>query len=96
MLNSKYLSLVNKICDKTEFTITRVHCTWSKHSIYGYMQISSFVCEIEPHITFTIKFHVSATIIGKWEIKLVDKIDPFYETLKEIQIGAELVLFDGK
>ena len=56
----------------------------------------SFVCEIEPHITFTIKFHVSATIIGKWEIKLVDKIDPFYETLKEIQIGAELVLFDGK
>ena len=61
-----------------------------------YMQISSFVCEIEPHITFTIKFHVSATIIGKWEIKLVDKIDPFYETLKEIQIGAELVLFDGK
>ena len=63
------------------------------------MQISSFVCEIEPHITFTIKFHVSATIIGKWEIKLVDKIDPFYvtqKTLKEIQIGAELVLFDGK
>ena len=63
------------------------------------MQIPSFVCEIEPHMTFTtftIKFHVSATIIGKWEIKLVDKIDPFYETLKEIQIGAELVLFDGK
>ena len=59
------------------------------------MQISSFVCEIEPHITFTIKFHVSATIIGKWEIKLVDKIDPFYvtqKTLKEIQIGSELVL----
>ena len=60
------------------------------------MQISNFVCEIEPHITFTIKFHVSATIIGKWEIKLVDKIDPFYVTLKEIQIGAELVLFHGK
>ena len=29
MLNSKHLSLVNKIGDKTEFTITRVHCiTW--------------------------------------------------------------------
>ena len=27
MLNSKHLSLVNKIGDKTEFTITRVHCT---------------------------------------------------------------------
>ena len=27
MLNSKPLSLVNKIGDKTEFTITRVHCT---------------------------------------------------------------------
>ena len=26
MLNSKYLSLLNKIGDKTEFTITRVHC----------------------------------------------------------------------
>ena len=26
MLNSKHLSLVNKICDKTEFTVTRVHC----------------------------------------------------------------------
>ena len=26
MLNSEYLSLVNKIGDKTEFTITRVHC----------------------------------------------------------------------
>ena len=25
-LNSKHLSLVNKIGDKTEFTITRVHC----------------------------------------------------------------------
>ena len=61
-----------------------------------FMQIPSFVCEIELHMTFTIKFHVSATIIGKWEIKVVDKIDPFYETLKEIQIGAELVLFDGK
>ena len=28
MLNSKHLSLVNKIGDKTEFTITRVHCTY--------------------------------------------------------------------
>ena len=28
MLNSKHLSLVNKIGDKTEFTITRVHCIW--------------------------------------------------------------------
>ena len=27
MLNSKH-SLVNKIGDKTEFTITRVHCSW--------------------------------------------------------------------
>ena len=27
MLNSKHLSLVKKIGDKTEFTITRVHCT---------------------------------------------------------------------
>ena len=27
MLNSKHLSLVNKIGDKTNFTITRVHCT---------------------------------------------------------------------
>ena len=26
MLNSKHLSLVNKIGDKTKFTITRVHC----------------------------------------------------------------------
>ena len=26
MLNSEHLSLVNKIGDKTEFTITRVHC----------------------------------------------------------------------
>ena len=28
MLNSKHLSLVNKIGDKTEFAITRVHCIW--------------------------------------------------------------------
>ena len=28
MLNSKHLSLVNKIGDKTEFTITRVHCNY--------------------------------------------------------------------
>ena len=27
MLNNKHLSIVNKIGDKTEFTITRVHCT---------------------------------------------------------------------
>ena len=27
MLNSEHLSLVNKIGDKTKFTITRVHCT---------------------------------------------------------------------
>ena len=26
MLNGEHLSLVNKIGDKTEFTITRVHC----------------------------------------------------------------------
>ena len=32
MLNSEHLSLVNKIGDKTEFTITRVHCT-SKSTI---------------------------------------------------------------
>ena len=29
MLNSEHLSLVNKIGDKTEFTITRVHCIWT-------------------------------------------------------------------
>ena len=28
MLNSEHLSLVNKIGDKTEFTITRVHCSY--------------------------------------------------------------------
>ena len=28
ILNSEHLSLVNKIGDKTEFTITRVHCIW--------------------------------------------------------------------
>ena len=27
VLNSEHLSLVNKIGDKSEFTITRVHCT---------------------------------------------------------------------
>ena len=27
MLNSEHLSLANKIGEKTEFTITRVHCT---------------------------------------------------------------------
>ena len=31
MLNSKHLSLVNKIGDKTEFTTTRVHCNWEKN-----------------------------------------------------------------
>ena len=31
MLNSKHLSLVNKIGDKTEFTITRVHYNWEKN-----------------------------------------------------------------
>ena len=31
MLNNEHLSLVNKICDKTEFTITRVHCTVVLH-----------------------------------------------------------------
>ena len=31
MLNSKHLSLVNKIGDKTEFTITRVHCIVKKN-----------------------------------------------------------------
>ena len=30
MLNSEHLSLVNKIGDKTEFTITRVHCNYSR------------------------------------------------------------------
>ena len=30
LLNSKHLSLVNKIGDKTKFTITRVHCILSK------------------------------------------------------------------
>ena len=37
MLNSKHLSLVNKIGDKTEFTITRVHCTTSllEHIFHG-------------------------------------------------------------
>ena len=29
ILNSEHLSLVNKIGDKTEFTITRVHCNKS-------------------------------------------------------------------
>ena len=29
-LNSEHLSLVNKIGDKTEFTITRVHCIWGQ------------------------------------------------------------------
>ena len=28
MLNSKHLSLVNKVGDKTEFTITGVHCIY--------------------------------------------------------------------
>ena len=38
MLNSKHLSLVNKIGDKTEFTITRVHCIWTKFSNSGHCE----------------------------------------------------------
>ena len=33
MLNSEHFSLVNKIGDKTEFTITRVHCTKGESSL---------------------------------------------------------------
>ena len=36
MLNSKQLSLVNKIGDKTEFTITRVHCIWAVSFIHQF------------------------------------------------------------
>ena len=35
MLNSVNLSLVNKIGDKTEFTITRVHCTALEYSKFA-------------------------------------------------------------
>ena len=36
MLNSEHLSLVNKIGDKTEFTITRVHCILPRDWYYIY------------------------------------------------------------
>ena len=39
MLNSEHLSLVNKIGDKTKFTITRVHC--SKGLLYDAIQTRS-------------------------------------------------------
>ena len=35
MMNSKHLSLVNKIGDKTEFTITRVHCIPTLALVFG-------------------------------------------------------------
>ena len=37
MLNSEHLSLVNKIGDKTEFTITRVHCTRKTRIGFSYI-----------------------------------------------------------
>ena len=38
MLNSKHLSLVNQIGDKTKFTITRVHCI----SLFSLKNINDF------------------------------------------------------
>ena len=38
MLNSKHLSLVKKIGDKTKFTITRVHCT--NYNIYFFLLLT--------------------------------------------------------
>ena len=45
MLNSEHLSLVNKIGDKSEFTITRVHCTSKKkgNRLCEYSEIRNFV-----------------------------------------------------
>jgi hypothetical protein len=42
MLNSKHLSLVNKIGDKTKFTITRVHCmTLTEMKIHSHISGAS-------------------------------------------------------
>ena len=42
MLNSEHLSLVNKIGDKTEFTITRVHCIFTVFRYRHFFVISCY------------------------------------------------------
>ena len=59
MLNNEHLSLVNKIRDKTEFTITRVHCTskfklakydFFKHFVYIPRLIENCFCKWCRHV----------------------------------------------
>ena len=57
MLNSEHLSLVNKIGDKTEFTITRVHCTTTNT-----MYIWDRQCETLELTAQCSQLHVKVTV----------------------------------
>ena len=69
MLNSEHLSLVNKIGDKTEFTITRVHCSTSRkgslnvHFSCVHEGKKSFVCTFCDYRCKTngrLKYHIKS------------------------------------
>ena len=46
MLNSEHFSLVNKIGDKTEFTITRVHCIKNSNGLVTSFVVSLLIFEV--------------------------------------------------
>ena len=47
MLNSKHLSLVNKVGDETEFTITRVHCRIENGNESPNCEVTTNIIEIQ-------------------------------------------------
>ena len=71
MLNSEHLSLVNKIGDKTEFTITRAHCTTLHyHYILCGCTLHTAQCNFFPKVTR--KFQVGSCVLFRW-IESTDK-----------------------
>ena len=73
MLNSKHLSLVNKIGDKTEFTITRVHCTYfhanklsfAKEFLYCLKVANKYISEV---ISISSQKNQSVFVKPSWKV----------------------------
>ena len=70
MLNSEHLSLVNKIGDKTEFTITRVHCIYFivSYILFVFLTYS----KVASSNTFRLKAHA-----GFLRLLMKEIFDPY-------------------
>ena len=84
MLNSIHLSLVNKSGDKTEFTITRVHCIWCQ-----------FIQHLEQKYQWSISFAENFSLCQAFDSSSENDIANFFASIVGILQGAVQYDFNG-